>query len=101
MDADRNLPAQSATVDYAHISEGPGAFIGPYKLLDQIGEGGMGVIFLAEQRHPVERTVALKIIKQGMDSRQVIARFEAERQALALMDHPNIARMLDASTTDN
>src|SRR5262249_39962298 len=71
------------------IAEVPGTVIGPYKLLQQIGEGGMGVVFMAEQTHPVQRTVALKIIKPGMDTRQVIARFEAERQALALMDHPN------------
>jgi serine/threonine protein kinase/DNA-binding SARP family transcriptional activator len=70
--------------------------IGPYKLLEQIGEGGMGVVYMAEQHHPVRRRVALKLIKPGMDSRQVIARFDAERQALALMDHPNIARILDA-----
>jgi serine/threonine protein kinase len=73
-----------------------GAVIGPYKLIKQIGQGGMGTVFLAEQSHPVQRQVALKIIKQGMDSRQVVARFEAERQALALMDHPNIAKVLDA-----
>ena len=73
--------------------------VGPYKLLQQIGEGGMGVVFMAEQTKPVQRKVALKIIKPGMDSRQVIARFEAERQALALMDHPNIAKVLDAGTT--
>jgi serine/threonine protein kinase/tetratricopeptide (TPR) repeat protein len=79
--------------------EGPGTVIGPYRLLEQIGEGGMGVIYVAEQTHPVRRRVALKIIKPGMDTRQVIARFEAERQALALMDHPNIARVLDAGTT--
>ena len=82
------------------LAEGPGAVIGPYKLLQQIGEGGMGTVFMAEQTHPVQRKVALKIIKPGMDSRQVIARFEAERQALALMDHPNIAKVLDAGTTD-
>jgi serine/threonine protein kinase/tetratricopeptide (TPR) repeat protein len=81
------------------ISEGPGSIIGPYKLLEQIGEGGMGVVFMAEQTHPVQRKVALKIVKPGMDTKQVIARFEAERQALALMDHPNIARVLDAGTT--
>src|SRR5678816_2794343 len=74
--------------------------IGPYKLLQQIGEGGMGVVYLAEQTASVHRQVALKIIKPGMDSRQVIARFEAERQALALMDHVNIARVLDAGTTE-
>ena len=79
----------------------PGTVIGPYKLLQQIGEGGMGVVFMAEQTEPVQRTVALKIIKPGMDTRQVIARFEAERQALAMMDHPNIAKVLDAGTTDS
>jgi len=81
-------------------AEGPGTIIGPYKLLQQIGEGGMGTVFMAEQTHPVQRKVALKLIKSGMDSRQVMARFEAERQALALMDHPNIAKVLDAGTTD-
>jgi serine/threonine protein kinase/Tfp pilus assembly protein PilF len=79
--------------------ETPGTIIGPYKLLEQIGEGGMGLVFVAEQQHPVRRRVALKIIKPGMDSRQVIARFEAERQALAMMDHPNIAKVLDGGTT--
>ncbi|MCI0334265.1 MAG: protein kinase [Planctomycetes bacterium] len=78
------------------ITERPGTVIGPYKLLQHIGEGGMGVVFMAEQTEPIQRTVALKIIKPGMDTRQVIARFEAERQALALMDHPNIAKVLDA-----
>jgi serine/threonine protein kinase/tetratricopeptide (TPR) repeat protein len=82
------------------VTEHPGAIIGPYKLLQQIGEGGMGVVFMAEQTEPIQRTVALKIIKAGMDTRQVIARFEAERQALAMMDHPNIAKVLDAGTTD-
>ena len=80
--------------------EGPGTRIGPYKLLEQIGEGGMGVVYMAEQEAPVRRRVALKIIKPGMDSRQVIARFEAERQALALMDHQNIARVFDAGATE-
>ena len=78
----------------------PGNIIGPYKLLEQIGEGGFGVVFMAEQTAPVRRKVALKIIKPGMDTRQVIARFEAERQALALMDHANIARVLDAGATE-
>lgn len=78
-----------------------GTLIGLYKLLQQIGEGGMGTVYMAEQTAPVHRKVALKLIKPGMDSRQVIARFEAERQALALMDHPNIAKVLDAGTTDN
>lgn len=80
-------------------SEGPGEWIGPYKLLESIGEGGMGTVYIAAQSHPVERMVALKVIKAGMDSSQVIARFGAERQALALMDHPNIAKVLDAGTT--
>jgi serine/threonine protein kinase/tetratricopeptide (TPR) repeat protein len=78
-----------------------GAMIGPYKLLQQIGEGGMGTVYMAEQTHPVQRKVALKVIKAGMDSREVIARFEAERQALAMMDHMNIARVLDAGTTES
>ena len=69
--------------------------IGPYKLLQELGHGGMGIVFMAEQSEPVQRRVALKIIKPGMDTRQVIARFEAERQALAMMDHPNIATVLD------
>ncbi len=82
------------------ITERPGMVIGPYKLLQQIGEGGMGAVFMAEQNRPVQRKVALKLIKPGMDSRQIIARFEAERQALAMMDHVNIARVLDAGATD-
>ena len=90
----------AATTDTCSITEQPGTIIGPYKLLQQIGEGGLGVVFMAEQTEPVQRTVALKIIKPGMDTRQVIARFEAERQALALMDHPNIASVLDAGTTE-
>ena len=81
-------------------TETAGASIGRYKLLEQIGEGGMGTIWMAEQREPVKRRVALKIIKLGMDTKQVIARFEAERQALAMMDHPNIAKVLDAGATD-
>src|SRR6478736_4567254 len=80
-------------------SESPGTVIGPYKLIEQIGEGGMGTVWMAQQTEPVKRMVAVKLIKAGMDSKQVIARFEAERQALALMDHPNIARVLDAGTT--
>ena len=82
------------------LSERPGSQIGRYKLLQQIGEGGMGVVYMAEQSEPVRRRVALKIIKLGMDTKQVVARFEAERQALAMMDHPNIARVLDAGATD-
>ncbi len=88
------------TIDHPLI-ERAGTQIGPYKLLQQIGEGGMGVVYMAEQKLPVERRVALKIIKPGMDTREVIARFEAERQALAMMDHPNIAKVLDAGTTDS
>lgn len=82
------------------VREGPGTVIGRYKLLQQIGEGGMGVVYMAEQTEPVVRKVALKIIKLGMDTKAVVARFEAERQALALMDHPNIAKVLDAGATD-
>src|SRR5437773_4255702 len=82
------------------VTERTGTMIGRYKLLQQIGEGGMGVVYLAEQEEPIRRRVALKIIKLGMDTRSVIARFEAERQALALMDHPNIARIYDAGVTD-
>jgi serine/threonine protein kinase len=81
------------------MTETPGTIIGPYKLVEQIGEGGMGTVWMAQQTEPVKRLVALKLIKAGMDSKQVLARFEAERQALALMDHPNIARVLDAGTT--
>jgi len=80
--------------------EGPGEVIGRYKLLEKLGEGGMAVVYMAEQERPIRRKVALKIIKLGMDTRQVIARFEAERQALALMDHPNIAKVLDAGATE-
>ena len=79
--------------------EGPGTVVGPYRLMEQVGEGGMGLVFVAEQREPVRRKVALKVIKPGMDTREVVARFGAERQALALMDHPNIAKVLDAGAT--
>ena len=87
------------TIDRGSLEQ-PGTQIGPYKLLEQIGEGGMGVVYHASQREPIRRTVALKIIKPGMDTREVVARFEAERQALALMDHPNIAKVFDAGATD-
>ena len=83
------------------VTERPGTHIGPYELLEKLGEGGMGVVFLAEQKEPVERQVALKIIRPGMDTERVIDRFEAERQALAVMDHPNVAKVLDAGTTES
>src|SRR6187399_2301115 len=82
------------------VEEAPAQMIGRYKLLEKLGEGGFGEVWMAEQREPVKRRVALKIIKLGMDSRQVVARFEAERQALAMMDHANIARLYDADVTD-
>ena len=94
--ADEMIPDPSA----GPLSEKPGDRIGRYKLLQKIGEGGCGVVYMAEQETPVRRRVALKIIKLGMDTRNVIARFEAERQALALMDHPNIAKVLDAGATE-
>ena len=90
----RPLPAPDFLI------EATGTMIGRYKLLQKIGEGGFGVVYMAEQVEPVQRKVALKIIKAGMDSREVIARFEAERQALALMDHPGIANILDAGATE-
>jgi serine/threonine protein kinase/TPR repeat protein len=96
----QSLAAGLKATEHLPRSEQIGAHIGPYKLLQQIGEGGMGMVYMAQQERPVQRTVALKIIKPGMDSSQVIARFEAERQALSLMDHPNIAKVLDAGTTD-
>ncbi|MFN0069741.1 MAG: protein kinase domain-containing protein, partial [Limisphaerales bacterium] len=77
-----------------------GQTLGRYKLMERLGEGGCGVVYVAEQTEPVRRRVALKVIKLGMDTKQVVARFEAERQALAMMDHPNIAKVLDAGTTD-
>jgi serine/threonine protein kinase len=95
-----DLPERSAAgLDLPGV-ERPGATIGPYELVREIGEGGMGVVWLAEQAHPVRRRVALKVIKPGMDSRRVIARFEVERQALALMDHPHIAKVFDAGATE-
>src|SRR5437660_1918282 len=93
------LPEQPRATVVA-ISKKPGDRIGRYKLLQTIGEGGCGVVYMAEQEEPVRRRVALKVIKLGMDTRSVIARFEAERQALALMDHPHIARVLDAGATE-
>jgi len=92
-------PDPARPTDQPTSTERPGTVIGPYKLLEQIGEGGFGVVFLADQAEPVRRKVAVKVLKPGMDTRQVVARFEAERQALALMDHPNIAKVHDAGTT--
>ena len=91
----------AATVDMPPIAERPGTKIGRYKLLQEIGEGGMGVVYMAQQKEPVKRKVALKIIKPGMDTKEVVARFEAERQALAMMDHPNISKVLDGGTTES
>ena len=88
------------TLDKSPLTEGPGTRIGRYKLLQMIGEGGFGCVYMAEQEKPIRRRVALKIIKLGMDTKQVVARFEAERQALALMDHPNIAKVYDGGATD-
>jgi eukaryotic-like serine/threonine-protein kinase len=110
-DAERRFPSEPGgrgaetpptrlTGDSA-LTEGPGTRIGRYTLLEKLGEGGFGSVYAAEQREPVRRRVALKVIKLGMDTQQVIARFEAERQALALMDHPNIAKVLDAGATDS
>lgn len=95
----KEAPGLAATIDTTPLAEAPGTLIGPYKLLQQIGEGGMGTVYLAEQTQPVHRKVALKVIKAGMDTRQIVARFEAERQALAIMDHPNIAKVFDGGAT--
>jgi WD40 repeat protein/serine/threonine protein kinase len=95
-----DLPDEPAVPpEDAPTREGPGTVLGPYRLMEQIGEGGMGLVFVAEQQRPVRRKVALKLIKPGMDTRQVVARFEAERQALEIMDHPNIAKVLDGGET--
>ncbi len=95
-------PSAAPTADFASRDEKAGVVIaGRYKLLEPIGEGGMGSVWMAQQTEPVKRTVALKLIKEGMGTRAVLARFEAERQALALMDHPNIARVLDAGSTSD
>ena len=93
-------PVIEPTIDQP-LAERPGTQIGPYKLIEEIGEGGMGVVYVAAQKEPVRRKVALKIIKPGMDTREVIARFAAEEQALAMMDHPNIAKVFDAGTTES
>ena len=98
---DHKLAPESTTSLSSHSMFVPSAEIGPYKLLQQIGEGGMGTVWMAEQEHPVRRRVALKVIRENMGSKEIIARFEAERQALAMMDHPNIARVLDVGTISN
>ncbi len=95
------LPYVEATVEFGPPAERVGSIINRYKLLERLGEGGFGVVYMAEQQHPIRRKVALKVIKPGFDTRQVIARFEAERQALALMDHENIAKVLDAGATNS
>lgn len=97
--SDSFFDQQPATTSQA-ITETAGDTIGGYKLLQQIGEGGFGVVFMAEQTKPIRRKVALKVIKPGMDTKEVVARFEAERQALAVMNHPNIAKVFDAGATD-
>jgi hypothetical protein len=94
------VEGERPTIRISPIQGVAGTVIGRYKLLQQLGEGGCGVVYMAEQQEPVRRRVALKVIKLGMDTNQVIARFEAERQALALMDHPNIAKVFDAGSTD-
>jgi len=98
--SDDSLLAGPAMEERPGIVEVPAQMIGRYKLLEKLGEGGFGEVWMAEQREPVKRRVALKIIKLGMDSRQIVARFEAERQALAMMDHANIARIFDAGVTE-
>lgn len=96
-----SMPGNAPTIAPTPPVEQPGTYIGPYKLHDEIGEGGMGSVYMAVQKEPIRRKVALKVIKPGMDSKQVISRFEAERQALAMMDHPNIARVIDGGTTES
>src|SRR5205809_405740 len=100
LEIERGESQGKQTVPLPRPTETSGTRIGRYKLLEQIGEGGFGVVWMAEQEEPVRRRVALKIIKLGMDTREAVARFEAERQALALMDHPNIARVFDGGATD-
>jgi serine/threonine protein kinase len=97
----KSVADRDATANHSRVIERAGDTIGPYKLMEQIGEGGFGLVFVAEQQQPVRRKVALKVIKPGMDSKEVIARFESERQALAMMDHPHIAKVLDGGTTDS
>ncbi|MCA9140926.1 MAG: protein kinase, partial [Planctomycetales bacterium] len=111
IESDSLLPAEVEPQNHtlgnsktAHVGKSQGLDvqrIGPYRIHERLAEGGMGIVFAAEQTEPVRRNVAIKVIKPGMDSKQVIARFEAERQALALMEHPNIANVIDAGTTEN
>jgi len=96
MGLDSETDEIASTASFSHLMEKPGGHIGRYKLLRTLGEGGMWIVYLAEQTEPVKREVALKVIKPGMDSKRVIARFEAEQQALALMEHPHIASVYDA-----
>src|SRR5271157_416673 len=101
MTDDTQREGATLKVEPAQATDEPvGRKIGRYKILEQVGEGGCGVVYVAEQTEPVKRRVALKVIKLGMDTKAVVARFEAERQALAMMDHPNIAKVLDAGTTE-
>jgi len=95
-----NTPSDLTELSTSDLTEAPGTIIGRYKLLEKIGEGGMAIVYMAQQQQPIQRKVAFKIIKLGMDTKQVIARFEAERQALALLDHPNIAKVFDAGATE-
>src|SRR3954471_10532293 len=95
VDADATAPAAVRR----HLQQDPEQ-IGPYRIIERVGEGGMGIVYKAEQREPVRRLVALKVIRVGMDTEDVVARFEAERQALALMNHPNVARVFEAGVTD-
>ncbi|XVJ57954.1 MAG: serine/threonine protein kinase [Tepidisphaera sp.] len=97
---DKPTAAEPSPTGTAHFREPPGTRIGPYRIIQLIGEGGFGAVYMAKQEQPVQRVVALKIIKLGMDTRQVVARFEQERQALAIMDHPHIARVFDAGATE-
>ncbi len=95
-----DLPPEEQSTETSYGSSGELQRVGPYRILQKIGEGGMGIVYEAEQEKPVRRKVTLKLIKWGMDTKQVVARFESERQALALMNHPNIARVFDAGATD-
>ena len=99
-DDERTTPPNEEDTATVPAPVGTPHCIGPYKILDKLGEGGMGVVYLAEQTEPVRRKVALKVIKHGMDTKQVVARFAAERQALAMMDHPSVAKVFDAGSTE-